>query len=106
MYIVVSKWEIPSERREQFENYGGQMREFLRGLPGVEFAHSIRTEDGNGLAVIAYRDEQTYRRLIQDPNGPFETKARELGIEQHGRWLWSERGETVDQPTGSLAGTT
>ena len=97
MYLVVSKWEIPSADEEMFLGAGKVMREWLRQQPGVEYAESIRTEDGNGLALIGYRDEETYKRIVQGPDSPFEQKAREMKLDQIGKWLWSERGETVDQ---------
>ena len=96
MYMVVSKWEIIPGKEDVVEREGRQMREYLRSLDGVEFVETFRAEDGSGIAVLGYRDEDTYRRIIQDPEGPFEKRARELRLEDNMRWVWSERGETVD----------
>jgi hypothetical protein len=95
MYLVVSKWEFIPGQQDIVETEGRNMREFLRNQPGIELVEAIRV-DGGILAVHGYRDEAAYKALIQDENGPFQQKLRESGLENHMRWAWSERGESVD----------
>lgn len=94
MYLVVSKWEILPGKESAFEEAGKQMMGAIRSWPGVRFAESIRATDGS-IAVIGYEDEATYRRLVLDPGSPFDQCAADLKLEESGRWVWSERGETV-----------
>lgn len=72
------------------------MRDWIRQQDGVQSVHAIPTEDDGVMAMIAYRDEATYRGLIGGPDSPFEQKAKELQMEDFGEWQWSERGQTVD----------
>ena len=98
MYIVVSKWQINPGMDEQFTESGRKMRDFMRSQPGVEFVEAFKCEDGCACAILGYQDEATYRRIVQEPNGAFERAAREHNLESMGTWMWSERGEAVDQP--------
>ncbi len=95
MYMVVSRWEVMPGKEEEFERIGKSMRGMLRSQPGVHNVSGIR--DGNGVvAVVTYTDEAAYQRIVKDPNGPFETAAREHDMESIGRWVSSERGEVLE----------
>lgn len=96
MYVVVSKWRLMSPTDDPSQGPGKVMRSWLREQDGVDHVNTIRTDDGGILAIVGYRDESTHRRLIGGPDSPFERKAKELGMDSFGEWLWSERGETVD----------
>ncbi len=97
MYIVVSKWEVVPGHEDVIEEKGTRMVEIVTGWPEVEFFHNLRTEDGGVLAIIGYRSEGDYHRLFE-PNGRFETAAKETGIENDATWKWSERGEPMNSP--------
>lgn len=97
MYIVVSKWKINPGMEDQFMERGRKMRNFMRSQPGVEMVEAFRCEDGCSCAILGYKDEESYRRLVKDPNGPFERAAKENGLEEMATWQWSERGEAIDR---------
>lgn len=98
MYLVVSKWEASADMQEAFRTGAGRsMREWLRARPEVELVHEFESEDGNAVAVVGYTDEASYRKLILEDNSPFEQQAKSLNLADMGRWMWSERGEVVDQ---------
>ncbi|HJP84166.1 MAG TPA: hypothetical protein VJ835_11760 [Fimbriimonadaceae bacterium] len=96
MYMVISKWEFDPASEGVVKDKARRMMQQIRAWDGVESAFNVRTSPGSVLAVIGYRDEATYQRLIQDPNGPFEKAAQESGIEQEAQWKWSERGEVEE----------
>lgn len=99
MYIVVSKWEINAGHREDFRSGPGrEMRVWLRSRPEVEFVHEFETEEGNAIAIVAYKDEESYRKLILEPGSAFDQKMSEMNLSEVGNWLWSERGTPVDDP--------
>lgn len=95
MYMVVSRWEMMPGKEEEFERIGKAMRGVLRAQPGVSSVYGIR-EGSDVVAVVCYDDEATYQRIVKDPNGPFETAARQHGIENAARWVSSNRGEVLD----------
>lgn len=72
------------------------MMEVIRAWPEVEFFHNVKIAPESVLAIIGYKSKSDYERLIQDPNGPFETAAKAANIESASSWAWSERGETLD----------
>ncbi len=94
MYLVVSKWQPLPGKEEEFEEIGKKMRDILRAHPGVVMVEAFKC-DGYNVAVAGYENEEVYNQLIQDPNGPFETAAREYNVEEIARWIGSEKGETV-----------
>lgn len=97
MYIVVSKWETAPGASDEFRTGAGrQMRDWLRAQPAVEFVNEFETEDGNAVAVVGYKDQASYKKLILDDGSEFEKKAAEMNLAKMGKWLWSERGEAVE----------
>lgn len=68
----------------------------LKSWPEVRQMFNVRVAPNQMLAVIEYTDQASYERLILDENGPFVQAAKKFGMENHARWLWSERGERVD----------
>ncbi len=97
MFMVISKWEYDKTHENEVRESAAKMMTAFDGWDGVEFSYNVRTGENTVCAVIAYRDEATYQKLVNDPNGPFAKAAAEHGIENHARWLWSERGE-VERP--------
>lgn len=95
MYMVVSYWEPLPGKEADAQLRSGGVAETLRRQPGVEFLERFQSEDGKYIAVVVYRDEETYHRLIDDPDGEFVRAAAASGIEQTARWVRSERGETL-----------
>ena len=93
MYMVVSRWEAIPGHEQQVEEVGAKMRGLLRAQPGVVFMEGIEV-DGHFTVVHAYADEATYDRITNDPNGAFAKAAAENKLEEHMRWLGSERGVT------------
>lgn len=97
MYLVVSKWRLFPGMEEAFQTGRGRaMREWLRSQPEVEMTHEFLSGDGHAIAVLGYKDEESYRRLILEPGGPFDRKMEELKLDPVGEWVWSERGTTTD----------
>jgi hypothetical protein len=94
MYLVVSKWEVLPGKETEFESASKKMRELIRSWPGVRLVEGLRNENG-AIAVVGYDDEDTHRRLVLDPGGPFEKHAAELSLDSLARWVWSERGNAV-----------
>lgn len=96
MYMVVSKWRPLPGKEDAFIEKGRAMRAMMRSQPGVKMMEGFRSEDGTFCSVHVYDSEESYRRIVHDPNGPFATAAAEHGIESVGEWIGSERGETQD----------
>jgi hypothetical protein len=94
MYMVVSKWQALPSQEDEFESRGRSVRQMLRAQPGVVMLETFRSEDG-AIAVVGYENEETYRRIVDDPNGPFAKAIQDQELESVSHWLWSERGETV-----------
>jgi len=95
MYMVISRWQPKPGREAEFEQIGREMRAMMSQQPGMKFMNAIRGDDGIH-AVHVYEDEAAYKRLVEDPNGPFAQAAQAKGIENVADWLGSVRGETVD----------
>ena len=72
------------------------MRGLMRSIPGVEFVHGFLNETGDPVAVVGYADRAAYDRIVNDPNGPFETAVAAHRMDEVGEWAWSERGETIE----------
>jgi hypothetical protein len=66
----------------------------LRNQSGVQMLEMFRSGNKR-IAVHGYKDEATYQSLVSDPNGPFARAQAKHNVEEYGRWLYSERGETV-----------
>ncbi|MBX3111634.1 MAG: hypothetical protein KF857_06455 [Fimbriimonadaceae bacterium] len=95
MFVVVSKWEFDPMVEEATLATAGQMMAVIGSWDGVEEAYNIRTGPGHVLAVIKYRDEATYDRLVRAADNPFDKLAAEHGFDNGATWLWSERGHVV-----------
>ena len=95
MYVVVSKWEFNPADEATTMAAGNKMMEGIANWDGVGEAFNIRTGPGSVLAVIKYRDEETYNALVHAADNPFDKLAAEHGIDQAATWLWSERGHVV-----------
>lgn len=93
MYLVVSKWRILDNTSDEGKRIAEQMRDWMREQPGVKFVYGFPGSDAE-IAVHGYESEDTYNRLIQDPNGPFAKKLDETRFEEYAEWVSSERGET------------
>jgi heme-degrading monooxygenase HmoA len=95
MYMVVSRWDVNPGQEEEVETRAAKVRETLSATPGVTLMQGFSTEDGKGIiAVIGYESKDTYDRIINDPEGPFQRALAENRLEDYTHWVWSERGET------------
>ena len=93
MYLVVSRWEALPGRAEDFERVGPDVRAVLRAQPGTVLVESF-PNDGQYVVVHGYQDEAAYHAVVDDPNGPFCQALARHKLEEMGRWVSSERGET------------
>jgi hypothetical protein len=96
MFVVISKWEIDAVHDEAVRESARKMMADIRSWDGVESAFNVKAGDNYVLAVISYTDQAAYDKLISDPEGPFEKAAAKHGMEDHARWVWSERGDVVE----------
>jgi hypothetical protein len=94
MYLVISRWEPLVGKETEFLTRSKTVIEALRKSPGVLFVHTIYT-GGISYAVHAYENEEAYRK-VQETGGEFERIAKESKIEEVGRWLGSDKGNTLD----------
>ena len=94
MYFVVSKWECIPGHEAEFQEKGVAMRKVLKRQPEVKLFESFRNGRGEVVIVMAYADEDAYKAVIHDPDGAFARAMAEHQVEEHTRWLWSERGES------------
>lgn len=94
MFMVVSKWRPQKGREEEFAQRSRDARKEIGAIPGVVLMHSF-WNDEDGVVVIGYEDEPTYRAVVQTPGGPFDQVAQRHRLEECGEWIWSERGECV-----------
>jgi heme-degrading monooxygenase HmoA len=94
MFMVVSYWEPLPGKEAEFEKTGPKVAAILRKQPGVVMVEGFKS--GKKLvSVHAYKDEATYRAVVDNPNGPFAKAAKQYALEEIGRWLSSERGATI-----------
>jgi len=93
MYLVVSQWEAFPGREEEFERVSPAVRAVLSQQPGVAFLEAFK---GNGhfIVVHGYDDEAAYQAVINNTDGAFQQALAAHHLEDMGRWLSSERGET------------
>jgi quinol monooxygenase YgiN len=96
MYIVISKWEPLPGQREEFLDRSRKVRESLRRESGIVLFEHFFNEDGQAVAVVGYKDEETYHRIAEDPQGAFAQALVEHGLEDCARWVSSERGVSTD----------
>jgi len=94
MYIVVSHWRPKPGQDAEFVARSTKMGGQLKSEPGVVFLEEFKSGD-KYVAVHAYQDEATYKKLVDDPNGPFMKLMAESDFEKVGEWLSSERGEAL-----------
>lgn len=95
MYLVISQWRPVPGREEDFDRISATMRQILRGQPGVKFLEAIKGPDCF-YAVHGYENEETYKKIIEDPHGPFNRAANEHMVEEVAEWLGSVKGTSVD----------
>jgi hypothetical protein len=95
MYVVVSEWEPLPGKEDAFDPIALNVARVLRTQPGVVMLE-VFDSGGKKMSVHGYKDEATYRALVQDPNGVFARAVTESGLDQIARWVRSERGETLD----------
>lgn len=95
MYMVVSRWEAIPGMEDEFRRRSQPVRESMRSQPGVVFLESI-FDGKTAIAVHAYETEDAYRRIVQDPDGPFAKAVAVHRLEEVARFVGSERGETVE----------
>jgi hypothetical protein len=94
MYLIVSHWQAIPGHEKQFEETGHKMRAMLRKQPGTKFFEAFPS--GDQLVVVhGYSDESSYTAVISDPDGPFVKALEEYKLEDHAKWLGSEKGTTV-----------
>jgi hypothetical protein len=68
----------------------------MKSMPGVELVDSFQTENGDVVAVVGYKSEDDYNRLVRDPNGPFEKAVAAARLEEVSNWVSSDRGKSID----------
>lgn len=95
MYVVISRWRPLAGREEDFERITRSMRAIMRSQPGVTFMQGFKGPDCF-YAIHAYDDEATYRRVTEDPHGPFARAASEHMLEEVAEWLGSVKGPSLD----------
>ena len=93
MYLVVSRWEAFPDRAAEFEQVSPEVRAVLRRQPGTVLVEAFGS-DGRFVVVHGYQDEAAYHTVVDDPNGPFCRALAAHHLEDMGRWISSERGET------------
>ena len=93
MFLVVSYWEPLPGKEAEFDKIGQQVSSKLREQPGVVMVETIKSE-GKHVSVHGYSDESTYQKLIHDPNSEFNKWVEQYNVDQIGKWVRSERGET------------
>jgi quinol monooxygenase YgiN len=94
LYLVVSVWEPLPGQEEAFEKQGMAVAAKMREQPGIALLEAFRS-GSRRIVIHGYRDEATYQSLVSDPDGPFARAQAEYPVEKYGRWLYSERGETI-----------
>ncbi|HZT44510.1 MAG TPA: hypothetical protein VFA07_20260 [Chthonomonadaceae bacterium] len=97
MYLVVSYWEPVPGREADFDRIGPQVGAVLRQQPGVMLVEVFKSGNKH-VAVHGYQDEATYHAIVDNSSGAFVRAVTETRFEEVGRWLGSERGETLPIP--------
>jgi hypothetical protein len=94
MYLVISCWEALPGKEQEFDEVGKKVSALLRQQPGVVLLERIKSGKRH-WSVHGYQDEATYNKIVQDPNGFFTKALIEHQVEKIGRWISSERGQTM-----------
>jgi heme-degrading monooxygenase HmoA len=94
MFMVVSHWRPKPGKEAEFEAIGREARSRMRNVDGIEFLEAIHSGD-EIVVVHAYRDYETYSRVAETEDGEVARNMAELGVEEAGEWLGSERGECL-----------
>ena len=94
MYLVVSKWEAVPGKESEFITRSMPVRETLRSQPGVLMVEAI-FDGKTATSIHAYKDEATYKAVVQNESGPFARAMKEHRLEEVATWVSSVRGETV-----------
>src|SRR4051812_14859200 len=95
MYLVVSRWESLPGKEQEFEDRGRAVRAILRSTPGVKLIEGFQTENGQVVAILGYDSQESYERIVNDENGPFQKALAEHRLEECSQWISSERGEAI-----------
>lgn len=95
MYMVISFWDAKPGKEAEFEAISPKVRDALKNVPGSEFMEGIKIGHGKYCAVHGYTDEETYNKIVNDPNGPFAHALKEHKLEEVGEWKSSVRGSTM-----------
>ena len=93
MYLVVAKWECIPGHEAEFKEKGVAMRRALKKQPEVKLLEHFPSSASEIVVVMGYTDEAAYKSLVHDPQGNFAKALAEHNLEDHGRWVWSERGQ-------------
>ena len=96
MYWVVSRWQPKMGMADEWRARGMKVREAMRQMPGIEFVDSFGTENGDVCAMVGYASEEDYKRIVQDPAGPFERIIADQKLEEVANWVSSDRGPSLD----------
>jgi hypothetical protein len=96
MFLVISHWEIVPGHEEQAAAARIKMRDVMREQPGVEYINGFALTDGKLVAVHIYKDEAAYNAIVNNTDGPFAKAAASSNLEEHMRWISSERGTSID----------
>lgn len=95
MYIVVSRWEVVPGKEQEFEIRGKTVREMIRSQPGVKMVEGFRTDEGGVVAIIGYESRAAYDNVVTAADSPFNRAVAEHKLEECGRWVGSDRGESI-----------
>ena len=96
MYIVASIWKLVPGKEAEAQALGLKMRDLLRSTDGVQSLTQFEIGPGERMVVMGYRDEATYQKIIQDPNGVFNKALADLNLESVMTWVQSWRGPSMD----------
>lgn len=95
MFMVVSKWQPKPGKEQEFMEKGRAARNEMRQVPGVSLVASFMGENGP-IAVIGYDSKEAYDRIVNTPGGPFEQIAQKHDLASTADWVWSERGDCLE----------
>ena len=95
MYIVASTWEVLDGKLDEFVANGNRMRKILMAHPGIESIQHFSSGEDEVMVIVGYSDEDSYNRLINDPEGPFVKGLKDIDLEKTARWKQSWRGNSL-----------
>jgi len=96
MYLVVSQWEVIPGHEGQFEEIGRKVRAVLLDQKGIELLQTFKNDAGHVIVVHGYTDKAAYENVVNNPRSAFVKALEETRLEDHSRWIGSERGETFE----------